>query len=171
MDPSQLHVAVQILGDVSETIAELHEAGYVHRDLKPSNVMWLPRESRWVLIDFGMATTIGKRAAMGFTPTYAAPEVLKCSLKGKKSIVADAAVDAWSLGVIAFELLTGAPPFASSREVRILGHTREVSSGEVLRLRPVPFCGRKLGTDAQLHRRKRPCIVYVTYQLPQGCKR
>jgi serine/threonine protein kinase len=109
---------VQVLGNVSERIAELHEAGYVHRDLKPSNVVWLPREGRWVLIDFGMTTKIGKKAVIGFTPNYAAPEVLKASLEGKKIMTADSAVDAWALGVIAFELLTGTQAFYSTSQVR-----------------------------------------------------
>ena len=36
-------------------LKELHAVGYVHRDLKPGNVMWLPRENRWTVIDFGCA--------------------------------------------------------------------------------------------------------------------
>lgn len=108
---------MQVLANVSEIIAELHDAGYVHRDLKPSNIMWQPRTATWVLIDFGLSSKIGRRAPVGFTPSYAPPEVLSAQMKGRKAMSASPALDAWSLGVIAFELLTGRPPFASSREV------------------------------------------------------
>ena len=109
---------VQVLANVSEIIAELHDARYVHRDLKPSNIMWQPRTLTWVLIDFGLTCRAGKRSPVGFTATYAPPEVLSAQMKGRKAMEASPAFDAWALGVIAFELLTGRPPFTSSRQVR-----------------------------------------------------
>jgi eukaryotic-like serine/threonine-protein kinase len=89
----------------------MHEAGFVHRDLKPANVMWLPRENRWTVIDFGCAARIGSAAPLSFTLAYAAPEVVRTLEMGLKSIESSPALDAWSLGVLAFELLTGLPAF------------------------------------------------------------
>jgi serine/threonine protein kinase len=89
----------------------MHEAGFVHRDLKPANVMWLPRENRWTVIDFGCAARIGAPAPLSFTLAYAAPEVLHAVEMGMKTIESTPALDAWSLGVMAFELLTGSPAF------------------------------------------------------------
>ena len=89
----------------------MHEAGYVHRDLKPANVIWLPRENRWTVIDFGCAARVGTDAPLRFTLAYAAPEVFREVLMGSDSIHTSTALDAWSLGVMAFELLTGAPAF------------------------------------------------------------
>jgi serine/threonine protein kinase len=89
----------------------MHEAGFVHRDLKPANVMWLPRESRWTVIDFDCAARIGAPAPISFTLAYAAPEVLHAVETGIKTIESTPALDAWSLGVLAFELLTGSPAF------------------------------------------------------------
>jgi eukaryotic-like serine/threonine-protein kinase len=89
----------------------MHEAGFVHRDLKPANVMWLPRENRWTIIDFGCAARIGKPAPLSFTLAYAAPEVVHTLEMGMKTIKGTPALDSWSLGVMAFELLTGSPAF------------------------------------------------------------
>ena len=95
--------------------------GYAHRDLKPGNIMWQPRTYTWVLIDFGLTAKIGESAPLGCTPTYAAPETVAAVVKAEKYVVADAAVDAWALGVMAFELLVERPAFgmfASKPQVR-----------------------------------------------------
>ena len=92
-------------------LADMHDAGYVHRDLKPANVMWLPRQNRWTLIDFGCVARVGEAAPLNFTLAYAAPEVAQACRGRHRSVVARPALDAWSLGVTAFELLTGAPAF------------------------------------------------------------
>ena len=105
------HWDMQILSNVSKRLADMHDAGYVHRDLKPANVMWLPRQNCWTVIDFGCAARIGAQAPLNFTLTYAAPEVVHALVAGERVIHASPALDAWALGVMAFELLTGAPAF------------------------------------------------------------
>ena len=69
-------------------LKDLHALGYVHRDLKPGNVMWLPRENRWTVIDFGCAARTGERARLGFSVAYAAPEVISAYRAGEHSMVA-----------------------------------------------------------------------------------
>ena len=64
-----------------------HTLGYVHRDLKPGNVMWLPRENRWTVIDFGCAARTGEQARLGFSLAYAAPEVISAYRVGAHSMV------------------------------------------------------------------------------------
>lgn len=100
---------------VSLALHEAHEAGVVHRDVKPGNIMLEPT-GQPVLLDFGIArgdelvqlTLTGD--ALG-TPAYMAPEVLR----GERC---DRRADVWSLGVSAFELVTGARPFdAPTREL------------------------------------------------------
>lgn len=108
---SEGHTILQVLGHISQRIAELHSVGYVHRDLKPGNIMWQPRTYNWVLIDFGLTAKIGEFAVLGCTPSYAAPETIAAVASSQKHVVADAAVDAWALGVMAFELLVERPAF------------------------------------------------------------
>jgi eukaryotic-like serine/threonine-protein kinase len=102
---------LQILANVAKRLEELHAAGYVHRDLKPANVMWLPRENLWTLIDFGCAAKIGSRANLSFTLSYAAPETVKAVKRHAPNILVSPAVDAWALGVMMYELLTGQKAF------------------------------------------------------------
>lgn len=89
----------------------LHAAGYVHRDLRPAHVLWLPLENRWFVIDFGCTAPIGseRRAALSLRSLrYAAPEAV-AAFRGERAMLVDESLDAWSLGVLAYELLTGAP--------------------------------------------------------------
>eukprot|EP00892_Ulva_mutabilis_P010359 jgi/Ulvmu1/7696/UM038_0128.1 len=106
-----LFTSLSVLSNISTRVADMHDAGYVHRDLKPANVMWLPRENRWTVIDFGCAARIGEVAPLTFTLTYAPPEAVSAAMAGGKGIESTRALDAWSLGVMAFELMTGAPAF------------------------------------------------------------
>lgn len=80
----------------------------VHRDLKPENVLLL--DGKWCLADFGIsryadATTAPDTRKYALSPPYAAPERWRDER-------ATAATDVYSLGVIAYELLSGSRPFA-----------------------------------------------------------
>lgn len=57
-------------------LRDFHAWGYVHRDLKAGNVMWVPRENRWTIINFGCAACTGQRARLAFSRAHAAPEVI-----------------------------------------------------------------------------------------------
>jgi serine/threonine protein kinase len=102
---------MQVILHLATRLEALHALGYVHRDLKPANVMWLPRQNRWTVIDFGCATRIGDAARIAFSVAYAAPEAIRAFRTGQAMIVTREALDVWSLGVMAFELLTGEPAF------------------------------------------------------------
>jgi eukaryotic-like serine/threonine-protein kinase len=106
-----IHEAVRILHEVVDALAHAHQHGIVHRDIKPDNVMLSGRHA--VVTDFGVAkavsaagtdklTTVG--VALG-TPTYMAPE----QAMGETNL--DARADIYSVGALAYELLTGVPPF------------------------------------------------------------
>ncbi len=92
-----------ILTQLTQGLADAHAAGVVHRDVKPSNVLIGP-DGIAKLTDFGIArgldlTRVTATATILGTPAYLAPE-------GPK----DARSDLYSLGVIGYELLTGAVP-------------------------------------------------------------
>ena len=110
--------SMQVLSNIAHRMVDMHAAGHVHRDLKPANIMWLPRQNRWTLIDFGCVARNGSQAPLSFTLAYAAPEVVAAYQRQEQSIEASTSQDAWSLGVLAFELLTGAPAFNMIAEGR-----------------------------------------------------
>src|ERR687883_211198 len=102
----------EALGD-SYALACAHGQGIVHRDLKPENV--LLEHGHAVLADFGVARALehatlsdrltGTGLGLG-TPGYMAPE----QLAGEPDV--DARADLYALGIIAYEMLAGSPPFA-----------------------------------------------------------
>ncbi|NJR42753.1 MAG: protein kinase [Akkermansiaceae bacterium] len=96
-----------MIHQVATRLKDLHAAGFVHRDLKPANIMWLPRENRWTIIDFGCVARVGEVASTGFSIGYAAPEVIRAYRNKENWLAVSEALDAWSLGVISYELMTG----------------------------------------------------------------
>ncbi|NXX40673.1 KGP1 kinase, partial [Tricholaema leucomelas] len=102
-------LAVFCCACVVEALEYLHSHGIVYRDLKPENLM-LDQRGYVKLVDFGFAKELGrgeKTFSFCGTPEYLAPEILR--QEGH-----DFAVDFWTLGVLAFELLVGRPPFHSA---------------------------------------------------------
>jgi len=104
--------AVRILGEIADALASAHAHGIVHRDIKPENVMLSGRHA--LVTDFGVAkavsdatapqtlTTVG--VALG-TPAYMAPEQAAADPR------VDHRADIYAMGVLAYEMLAGRPPF------------------------------------------------------------
>ena len=106
---------LDILLAIAETLQYLHAHSVIHRDLKPSNIM-LTDDGRVVLMDFGLqADTEEDRARVRGTPHYLAPEAV---MDPEHS--ASSALDIYALGIIAFEMLTGRPPFDGRHPIEIL---------------------------------------------------
>jgi serine/threonine protein kinase len=87
---------------IAEAVGFAHERGVVHRDLKPSNVMIGPFGEVLVL-DWGVATTLGARDSAAGTPGFIAPE----ATRGESPV--DVRTDVYSLGVLLRELLAAHP--------------------------------------------------------------
>jgi serine/threonine-protein kinase len=105
--------AVAIAAAVCEGLEVAHAAGLVHRDIKPANIVLAGGEVK--ILDFGIAradSTAGGTRTMGVlgTVAYLSPEQASGRPARRQS-------DLYSLGCVLFEMLTGAPPFASDSAV------------------------------------------------------
>nr|XP_033815061.1 calcium/calmodulin-dependent protein kinase type 1D isoform X3 [Geotrypetes seraphini] len=109
--------ASSLIRQVLNAVYYLHRLGIVHRDLKPENLLYYSQEeeSKIMISDFGLSKMEGKGDVMSTacgTPGYVAPEVLAQKPYSK-------AVDCWSIGVIAYILLCGYPPFYDENDSKL----------------------------------------------------
>jgi len=107
--------AANIVRQILDAVAYMHDNGIAHRDLKPENLLCSGDEYNTIKVtDFGLSkdfSTASLRTSCG-TPDYVAPEVLK----GQPY---DNTVDIWSIGVITYILLCGFPPFYGNTDQQI----------------------------------------------------
>ncbi len=89
---------LRIVLRIAEAVGFAHERGVVHRDLKPGNVMIGPFGEVLVL-DWGVATTLGAPATGAGTPGFIAPEA------AQREVATDARMDVYSLGMVLRDLL------------------------------------------------------------------
>lgn len=105
-----------VLAQLVAALKVLHSKEIFHGDLKLENVLLSRSEGMIKLADFGLSSKVQSgseiKASRG-TPDYMAPEQLRSSKKGLAS-------DCWSLGICAWELATGMPPFYAPDPDQIL---------------------------------------------------
>jgi serine/threonine-protein kinase len=111
MEPRRL---AGILAQAADALAYAHGLGAVHRDVKPANI-FLTRSGAVKITDFGVAHAAGANqltttGALIGTPDYLSPE----QVRGQR---ATAASDIYSLGCVAFQLVTGTVPFAGDNSI------------------------------------------------------
>ncbi|MBI2324589.1 MAG: serine/threonine protein kinase [Chloroflexi bacterium] len=122
--------AARIVAQVADALDAAHAAGVIHCDVKPANVI-LDERGTAKLTDFGIA-----RAARGpaeheliATPRYISPE----RIEGKPPTPAS---DVYGLGLLAYELLAGAPPFEGVGTEDLLRERLEGATPSLRRVRP-----------------------------------
>mmetsp|Transcript_31934 Transcript_31934/g.59679 ORF Transcript_31934/g.59679 Transcript_31934/m.59679 type:complete len:541 (+) Transcript_31934:78-1700(+) len=98
---------------VLEGVTALHKADIIYRDLKPDNVLSNHDATEVKISDLGLASTgLEKpRHDLAGTPAYLAPEIVTKMIDEKVNIEYTAAVDAWTLGILLYELYFGKTPF------------------------------------------------------------
>ena len=110
----------RLLCEIADALAYAHVRGVIHRDIKPDNILLDADRGRAMVTDFGIARAMeaGTRLtltgiAVG-TPTYMSPE----QALGEREI--DGRSDLYSLGVVAYEMLTGRVPFTAGNSMALL---------------------------------------------------
>lgn len=116
----------RIVADLAAALHTAGRAGFVHRDVKPENVLLDETTGRAMLADFGIARAMvasdagpntGQGIAVG-TPAYMSPE----QAAGEEI---DIRSDLYALGVVAYEMLAGQPPFQGPNRVVVSKHIAE----------------------------------------------
>ncbi len=120
--PLPLHLSQAILVEVARGLDYAHREGIVHRDIKPANIM-IDHKGSAIVMDFGIARVqdsahFTQTGATIGTPAYMSPE--QCH-----GYDVTAASDQYSLGVVAYEMFTGKPPFIGSPIELQLAHIQD----------------------------------------------
>jgi len=143
--PMAIESVKQVLIEIASALAYAHEQGIVHRDIKPENVMFFHGSA--VVLDFGIGKALtaataaaeestGRITQRGMslgTPTYISPE----QAAGDPEL--DHRADIYSLGVMAYEMLTGHPPFTGrSAQMVMAAHANQQPEPVTTRRPAVP---------------------------------
>ncbi len=156
--PMAIADIISIIEAIAQALAYAHEEGIAHRDIKPENIMFFHGQP--VVLDFGIGKALVRSATMhearvsapritmpGIslgTPTYIAPE----QAAGDPNL--DHRADLYALGVVAYEMITGHPPFADrSPQVVMEAHAKRA---------PAPIAPRRADAPAHLVRIVMRCL-------------
>jgi len=178
--------ALEIVRQVAQGLEVAHRAGIVHRDVKPANILFR-KDGTPVLSDFGIAKRLTVDQELTSTgvflgsPNYMAPE------QAQQGVV-DGRADIYGLGVILYEMLTGAKPYQSESVLEvILKHRNEAVPrlpGELVAYQPLldlmmaknrnqrfRDCDSMVHYIRELQGRESPALADLPLSLPAGARR
>jgi serine/threonine-protein kinase len=115
--PFSVPMVRAVLTQVGAALEAAHRRGVVHRDIKPANIL-IDEYGDAVVADFGIARVAEQRGVTQIGQTVGTPEYMSPEQCGGEEL--GGAADQYSLGVVAYELLTGAPPFIGESLMRIV---------------------------------------------------
>ena len=148
--PLETTLAVAIAGQLADALEAAHACGIVHRDIKPENI-FITTRGAVKLLDFGIATVVAEQAAAGtgVTATAGASDALAgtvayMSPEQLRGQILDGRTDLFSLGIVLYELLTGAHPFGGTSPGAVVG--------EILTMVPEGLLERNPGVPAEMAR-------------------
>ncbi len=127
-NPFSRDEVADVLASIAHALDEMHRQGWVHLDIKPENILIFQDTRQAVLADLGIVQKIGAVTSAG-TPRYASPEQAASNQPvGPWS-------DVYSLGVVAYEMVAGQPPFTATLDVAVLRQHMEDTPLPLRRLR------------------------------------
>jgi adenylate cyclase len=133
-ETTSIYDGIEWIRQVAEALAAAHAAGVVHRDIKPENIMI--RDDGYVkVLDFGLARHL---PTLSIAPSGSTPSTATGALLGTAAYMspeqtrggnADSASDVFSLGIVAYELMTSRHPFDADSHLATLG---AIATGSVV---------------------------------------
>jgi serine/threonine-protein kinase len=132
---------IHILKQICASLREAHGMGLVHRDIKPQNIMLCERGGEYdfvKVLDFGLVWNVADSEDMRITrphriigtPLYMAPERFSSPLE------ADPRSDIYSLGAVAYHLLSGRPVFRGVNDLQLLGQVMHATPDRLSEVAP-----------------------------------
>jgi serine/threonine protein kinase/tetratricopeptide (TPR) repeat protein len=145
--PLPVDETIGVLQQLIEGLTEAHSKRIFHRDIKPANILLTPT-GVVKIVDFGLArlaggTKLTKTGTTVGTVPYMSPE----QAKGED---VDGRTDIWSLGVVAYEMLTGQLPFKGDHEQAI--------TYNIVNESPIPITALRTGVPIALERIVSKCL-------------
>jgi serine/threonine-protein kinase len=127
-----MNIVMSIVARSAEGLDFAHQQNVVHRDIKPANIMYEPESDIVKITDFGIARiTDSSKTKTGMvlgTPSYMSPE----QLAGKK---VDGRSDLFSLGVMLYQMLSGALPFKAESMASLMFKITNEEAADVRSIR------------------------------------
>jgi serine/threonine-protein kinase len=139
--------ALEILADVCDAVSYMHSKGTIHRDIKSENIR-VSAEGKAKLLDFGISVARNTPAFTRAGCSIGTPE--KMAPEQHQGLRGDARSDVWALGVLLYEMVTGAPPFSNYSPAGL----RE----DIMAVRYIPAAKRKPGLPRPIIRMISTCL-------------